>query len=313
MARFIINRALQTLPMLLLVAILAFALSNASSGDVAEITLRTQGIEVTPSILAATREAMGLNRPLHVQFWNWLRKAARLDFGISYQSRKPVSDEIALRFPATLRLSLAATLLSLIYSVPIAVLAARYKDSALDQAVRVATTGGVVIPDFWLGLMLLYLFGVYLKIVPVITGSENRYILLPAFTLSVTYGSTYIRILRANLIELKSAGFIRAARARGLGETAALVRHGLRNAVLPLATLLGINFGRLLGGQIACETVFSWNGIGKFAIESIRLKDLPVIQAYLLVVALTYIAINLILDVIYMFIDPKIRVGRETS
>jgi peptide/nickel transport system permease protein len=313
MANFIIRRALQIFPMLLVVALLAFALSNASSGDVAEVTLRSQGIEVTDSVLAAAREEMGLDKPLPVQFLNWLGKAVRLDFGISFQSKKPVADEIALRFPATVKLALAATLLSLLYAVPVAVLAARYKDSVFDHSVRVLTTGGSVMPDFWLGLMLLYLFAVQLRLVPVISGNRLEYVFLPAFTLSVTYGATYIRILRADLIELQSSGFIKAARARGLGETAALVRHGLRNAALPLATLWGVNFGRLLGGQIACETIFSWNGIGKFAVESIRLKDLPVIQAYLVVVALTYIIINLALDLIYMLIDPKIKLGKESG
>ncbi|MDR2349841.1 MAG: ABC transporter permease, partial [Deltaproteobacteria bacterium] len=249
MTKFIINRLLQIIPMLLLVSVLAFALSNASSGDVAQTILRARGLEVHEASIAIIREEMGLNDPIPVQYWKWLKKAARLDFGISFQSRKPVSYEIGLRFPATLKLTLVATLFSLLYSIPIAILAARYKDTVFDHAVRVVSTGGAVIPDFWLGLMLLYLFGVYMKIVPVISGSKFSNIFLPAFTLSVTYGATYARILRGNLIELKDAPFVKAARARGLSETQALVRHALRNAVLPLVTLIGINFGRLLGGS----------------------------------------------------------------
>ncbi|MDR1041514.1 MAG: ABC transporter permease [Deltaproteobacteria bacterium] len=313
MLKYTVNRLLQLIPMLLVVSVLAFALSNASSGDVAEITLRSQGIEVNERNIAVLREEMGLNDPLPVQYANWLKKAVRLDFGRSFQSKKPVSDEILQRFPATLKLALTATLLSILYSVPIALAAALYKDSPFDHLVRVGSTGGAVIPDFWLGLMLLYLLGVHLKIVPIISGDSMRNILLPAFTLSVTYGATYIRVLRANLIEIRHEPFMKAAAARGLSAWGALLRHGLKNAVLPLVTLIGINFGRLLGGQIACESIFSWNGIGKFAIESIRLKDLPVIQAYLIVVAVTYIIINLILDILYMFIDPKIKLGREQS
>ncbi|MDR2406249.1 MAG: ABC transporter permease [Deltaproteobacteria bacterium] len=313
MLKYTYNRLLQLIPMLFVVSVLAFALSNASSGDVAEITLRTRGIQVTPEAIASARTEMGLDDPLPVQYFKWLKKAVVLDFGTSFQTKKPVSEEIGRRFPATLELALMATLLSLVYTLPIALLSARYKDSFLDHGVRILCAGGVVIPDFWLGLMLLYFFGVFLNVVPVISGSEFKNIFLPAFTLSVSYGATYIRILRSNLIEVRFSAFIKAARARGLSEGAALLKHGLKNAVLPLMTLLGLNFGRLLGGSIACETIFSWNGIGKFAIESIRLKDVPVIQAYLLVVAFTYIIINLLLDLCYMFIDPKIKLGKETS
>ncbi len=310
MKKYIVNRLIQILPMLLVVSVLAFTLSNVSSGDVAEITLRSQGIKVTERSLAATRAELGLNEPLPVQFFTWLGRAVRLDFGTSFQTRKPVIEEIFLRFPATLQLALAATLFSILYALPLAFFAARYKDSLFDHSVRLVSTAGAVIPNFCLGLVLLYFFGVWLRIVPVISGSKWQNIFLPAFTLSVTYGATYIRILRSNLIETRSSTYIKAARARGLSETAALWRHGLRNAVLPVITLVGLSFGRLLGGQIACETIFSWNGIGKFAVESIRLKDLPVIQAYLIVVALAYISINLVLDIVYMVVDPKIRLGR---
>ena len=295
--------------MLLIVSVLSFALSQASAGDVADITLRSRGLEVSEVNLAAIKEELGLNDTLPVQYWNWLVKALRFDFGQSFQTHKPVSQEIWLRFPATLKLALTATLLSILYALPIAVLAVRYKDSFVDHSIRVVSTAGATMPDFWLGLMLLYVFAIHLKIVPVISGSKWQNIFLPAFTLSVAYGATYIRILRGNLIEIQNTDYMKAARARGLGQSAALWRHGLRNAVLPLMTLIGLNFGRLLGGQIACETIFSWNGIGKFALDSIKLKDLPVIQGYLMIVALTYILINLLLDIIYVFIDPKIKLG----
>ncbi|MDR0620704.1 MAG: ABC transporter permease, partial [Deltaproteobacteria bacterium] len=248
-----------------------------------------------------------------IQYLNWLKNALRLDFGRSFQTKRPVSEEIAQRFPATLKLALAATILSILYSVPIALLAALRKDRPIDHLIRVGSAAGAVIPDFWLGLTLLYFFGVWLKLVPVISGSKLQNIFLPAFTLSLTYGATYIRVLRGNLIEVASSAYVKAARARGLSQASALARHGLRNATLPMVTLVGINFGRLLGGQIACETIFSWNGIGKFAFESIQAKDLPVIQAYLVVVALTYIVINLALDLLYMFIDPKIKLGLEPA
>ncbi|WP_188397716.1 nickel ABC transporter permease [Sporomusa sp. GT1] len=305
--KFIVKRLLQIIPMLIIVTVLAFALSNMSSGDVAEITLRSQGLEVTEKNIAAVREELGLNAPLPVQYGNWLMKAAVFDFGISFQTQKPVADEILSRYPATLKLAIAAMLISVLLAIPIALISARYKDSLLDHFFRVWSTVSVTIPDFWLGLMLLYIFAVQLKIVPVVSGSKLENILLPAFTLSVHYAAIYTRMLRNNLIEINNYDYVRAARARGLSKNAALLKHGLKNAVLPCITLIGVDFGKLLAGQFACETIFSWNGIGKFAIESITLKDLPVIQGYIMIVAITYIAINLLLDILYLYIDPKIQ------
>lgn len=303
----ILKRLLQIIPMLIIVTILAFALSNLSSGDVTEITVRSHGLEVNEKNIAIFREELGLNVPLHIQYINWLKKATKLDFGISFQTKKPVSDEILSRFPATLKLAIAATAISILFAIPIALISARYKDSPIDHLFRIISTAGAAMPDFWLGLILLYLFAIKLDLVPVISGSKLQYIVLPAFTLSVNYGATYIRVLRSNLIEINNYDFMKAARARGLSQNATLMRHGLKNAILPCITLIGVNFGRLLAGQFAVETIFSWNGIGKFAVDSIKLKDLPVIQGYIVIVAGTFIVINLLLDILYLYMDPKIQ------
>jgi peptide/nickel transport system permease protein len=305
--KLILKRLLQIIPMLIIVTILAFALSNMSSGDVAEVTIRSQGLEVTEKNVAAAREELGLNAPLYIQYINWLKKAAKFDFGISFQTKKPVSDEILSRFPATLKLAIAATVISILFAIPAALISARYKDSLIDHLFRIASTFGATLPDFWLGLMLLYVFAVQLNIFPVISGNKLQNIFLPAFTLSVNYGAIYMRVLRNNLIEITNYDYMRAARARGLSRNAVLLKHGLKNAVLPCITLIGVDFGKLLAGQFACETIFSWNGIGKFAIDSIKLKDLPVIQGYIMIVAVTFIAVNLLLDILYLYIDPKIQ------
>ncbi|BBB89438.1 MAG TPA: ABC transporter permease [Methylomusa anaerophila] len=305
--KFILKRLFQIIPMLIIVTILAFALSNMSAGDVAEITIRSQGLEVTEKNIAAVREELGLNEPLPVQYMNWLIKAVKFDFGLSFQTRQPVTDEILSRYPATLKLAIAAMFIAVLIAIPTALISARYKDSFLDHFFRIWSTIGATIPDFWLGLMLLYIFAVQLKLVPVISGSKFENILLPAFTLSAHYSAIYIRILRNNLIEINNCDYVRAARARGLSKNAVLLKHGLKNAVLPCITLIGVDFGKLLAGQFACETIFSWNGIGKFAVESIKLKDLPVIQGYIIIVAITYIVINLLLDILYVYIDPKIQ------
>lgn len=302
------RRLAQVIPVLLIASALAFALSAMSAGDTAEATLRGQGIVPTPESVAAAREELGLNRPLPLQYLAWAGRALRGDFGVSFQTGLPVLGEIMSRFPATVMLSLAATVLSVALAVPLAVLAARFKGTILDHGLRVVTTAGIAMPDFWLGMILLYVFAVRLRLAPVISGSDPRAILLPALTLGIGYGAMYARILRASLIELRGSGFMRAARARGLGETAALMRHGLKNAAPPCMALVGVNFGKLLGGQFACETIFSWNGIGKFAVDSIKLKDLPVIQGYIVIAAATYITINLLLDILYLHMDPKIAI-----
>jgi peptide/nickel transport system permease protein len=306
--RFILSRILQMIPILLIVSMLAFVLSNMSQGDVASITIRSQGQEVTAESLAAVREELGLDKPLPLQYLNWLKKVARLDFGLSFQTKKPVTEEVFRRFPATLKLAVAATLISILFAIPSALLCARYRNSPFDHVFRILSACGTTIPDFWLGLMLLYAFAVKLHLVPVVSGNKWQNIFLPAFTLSVNNGSTYIRMLRENLIKVRGMDYMRAARARGLSEMEAFLRHGIKNAMLPCITLIGVNFGKLLAGQFACETIFSWNGIGKFAVDSIRLKDIPVIQGYILVVAVTFILINLLLDIIYLYIDPKIQI-----
>lgn len=305
-AKLVLNRILQIIPILLIVTILAFVLSNVSAGDVASVTLQSRGVQVTEENLEAVREELGLHEPLPVQYWNWLKKAVCFDFGNSFQTNRPVSEEILSRFPATLKLALAATLISLLMAIPLAVSSARYKDSLFDHAVRAISSIAATMPDFWLGLMLLYLFAVEWKIAPVISGSRTENILLPAFTLSVANTAAYTRVLRSNLLDAARGDYIIAARARGLGKSMALMKHGLKNALLPLITLVGINFGKMLSGQVAVETIFSWNGIGQFAVNCMKQKDLPVIQGYIVVVSITYILINLILDLIYMVIDPRI-------
>lgn len=242
-----------------------------------------------------------------MQYLDWLGRAIRFDFGTSFISKKPVIEEVLSRFPNTLYLALIATAMAMAIAIPIAMLSAKWKGSILDHGLRVLTTGAATLPDFWMGLMLLYAFGVSMGIVPVIAGSSIGNIFLPAFTLSISYAAIYTRMLRSNLIEVMQSHYIKAARAKGLGQWGAMVKHGLKNAVLPCVTLVATNFGSMLSGAYAVEMIFSWNGIGKYAIESVKAKDFPVIQCYLIAVALSYILVNLIVDVLYAYIDPKIK------
>lgn len=305
----LLKRVAQLVPILLIVTMLAFWLSNVSAGDVATITLQNKGVVPTEESLAAIREELGLNDPLPVQYLNWFKKACRFDFGISFQSNRPVAEEIFSRFPATLALAVTASLLSIFIAVPVALLAARYRNGAVDHIIRVGSSVGATLPDFWIGLMLLYLFGVKLKIAPVVAGNKLENILLPAVTLSIQYASSYTRVLRENLVEIRHLDYMKAARARGLSEIMTLVRHGLKNAMLPVVTLVGVDFGKLVAGAVAIETIFSWNGIGQYAISSMKVKDLPVVQGYIMIVLLAYVSVNLILDILYMYIDPRIEVS----
>ena len=307
MARFILKRILQIIPMLLVVTIFAFCLSNLASGDIAEISIRSSGGQVTPENLAQARIDLGLDQPLVIQYFNWLGKAVRFDFGNSFISGKPVINEIMSRFPNTLYLVLIASIMAIVIAVPIALLSARYSGSILDQGLRVVTTIGATMPEFWLGLLLLYVVAIHLGIVPVIAGSNIANIFLPAFTLCLSYSAVYVRMLRTNLIEVRRSNYFKAARSKGMSEGSAMVRHGLKNAILPCVTLIATNFGGMISGGFAVETIFSWNGVARYAIESVKAKDIPVIECYLLLVALAYIIVNLIVDIIYQYIDPKIK------
>ena len=310
MARFILKRILQIIPMLLVVTIFAFCLSNLASGDIAEISIRSSGGQVTPENLAQARIDLGLDQPLVIQYFNWLGKAVRFDFGNSFISGKPVINEIMSRFPNTLYLVLIASIMAIVIAVPIALLSARYSGSILDQGLRVVTTIGATMPEFWLGLLLLYVFAIHLGIVPVIAGSNIANIFLPAFTLCLSYSAVYVRMLRTNLIEVRRSNYFKAARSKGMSEGSAMVRHGLKNAILPCVTLIATNFGGMISGGFAVETIFSWQGIGQLAVEAVGRKDYPVIQAIILWLGVLYVAVNFLVDLSYSLLDPRVRLGK---
>ena len=304
---YILKRIALIIPMLIVISILAFALSNLSSGDVASIAIRNEGGIVNDVTLEAKREELGLNKPLPVQYLNWLGKAIQLDFGNSFTTKKPVIYEIGRRFPATLELALMAALIAVVCAVPFALISVHYKDKLPDFLIRVFTTIGATMPNFWLGLLLLYFFAIQLGIAPVISGSKFSNIFLPAFVMSLEHMALYTRLLRGSIIQVMDTGYIKAARTKGLTYRAVMLKHALRNAVLPCLTLLATNLSGLICGSFTIETIFSWNGIGKFAVESVRAKDLPVVEGYIVAVALTYILVNLIMDIVYSYVNPKIK------
>mgnify|MGYP002516106222 FL=1 len=310
-ANFVIKRLLLVIPLLIVISVLAFILSNLSSGDVASVAIRNEGGIVNDITLAAKREELGLNKPLAVQYLNWLQKAIRLDFGTSFTTKKPVIYEIGRRFPATLALAVTATLIAVICALPLALISAGHPGKIIDHIIRFFTLIGATMPNFWLGLMLLYFFAIQLGVVPVISGNKLSNIFLPAFVMSLEHMALYTRLLRGSILQVMDSGYIRAARTKGLSYHAVMMKHALRNAVLPCMTLIATNLSGLICGSFAIETIFSWNGIGKFAVESVKAKDLPVVEGYIVTVALTYIVINLIMDILYSYINPKIQLGRN--
>lgn len=306
---FIVRRLLLAIPMLLVVTIVAFILSHIATGNIAAITIQKEGGIVTEQTIAAAEAELGLDQPLPVQYFRWLKKAVRLDFGESYISKKPVAQEILSRFPATLALAFTATCIAFLIGLIAAVLSVIYHGKAMDSMIRLLTILGATMPNFWVGMLLLYLFAINLNIIPVISGSNLSCIWVPALTLSLEHAALYTRLLRSSLLDAMNSNYIKVARTKGLSRTGAMLKHGLKNAILPCMTLVAVNFGGLLCGSFSVETIFSWNGIGMYAVQSVKAKDLPVIQGYMIAVAISYIVINLMVDVIYVYIDPKIKLS----
>lgn len=308
-SRFILYRILQIIPMLLIASVLAFGLAQASRGEIANSIIRNRGLQATPETLQAVNQELGLDRPLVEQYLSWLGDAVRLDFGESFVSGESVMAEIASRFPNTLYLAIVTTIISILIGICFAVISAKKHNRLPDHLIRVFSTCGATIPDFVLALLFLYIFAITLHIAPVISGSEPQNVILPAITLAIPLGAEYTRLIRADLINVMDRDYIKTARAKGLSENQALLKHGLKNAILPSITLIGSNLGYLLAGSFTCETIFSWNGIGKFIYESVKVKDLPVIQAFIVIVSVTFILLNLLIDILYAYLDPKIKMN----
>lgn len=306
MRLYLLKRLLYLFPVMLGVSIITFGLINLAPGDPAELILRAGGMESTRQAVEALRQELGLNEPVHVRYCRWLWDALHLDLGKSFSTGRPVAEEILSRFPATLELTVAALGVMVLLAVPAGILAALYRHAFLDHLSRFAALLGASLSGFWLGLMLIY-FSVRMGIFPVMGRGGLRHLVLPAVTLGFGMAAVYARILRAGMLEVLGQEYIKAARARGLRERWVIGRHALKNALLPAVTLFGMSFGHLLGGAVIVETIFAWPGVGKFAVDSIFNKDYPVIQGYALFMAVVFVLANLMVDLVYGLLDPRIR------
>lgn len=301
------SRLLHVATVLFGVSLITFSLMHLAPGDPAEIMLRADGVQPTREAVEALRQSLGLDAPLHTQYAKWLGRVLQLDLGTSLTTERPVTEELLSRLPATAWLTLCAILVAAVLSLPLGTAAGLYPGSLLDRLSRVVSLVSVSMPAYWLGLLLLFYGAVRMKWFPV-AGMDGPFsVTLPAVTLGFGMAGVYIRLIRTGMLDVLARPYIRAARARGLWEGAVIVRHALRNALLPSATLLGLQIGALLGGSVIVETMFAWPGIGKFAVEAIYAKDYVVIQGYVLLTALIVVAVNLAVDLGYRLLDPRIK------
>ncbi len=307
LTRYIARRALYLVPVWFGVSLLAFSLANLAPGDPAELMLiRQTGQAPAAAEVAQLRKELGLDGPVVVRYARWLAGVATGDLGVSYRTGTPVLDLLAGRFPSTLQLALPALLLAILVAVPLGALAAVRRDSVGDHIARLAALAGASIPGFVLAYLLILLFAVTLRLLPVAGAEGWRFLVLPVLTLGLGEAAALVRLTRANMLEVLGEDYVRTARAKGVRRRAVLVRHALRNALNPVITLSGVRFGRLLGGAAIVETIFARPGIGKTVVDAIQDRDYPVIQGFVLFAGTVFLLANLIVDVLYPMFDPRL-------
>ena len=299
----VLTRLASALVVVLGVCTLVFALIHLVPGDPVEAML---GERAQAADRAALRSALGLDRPLWDQYWSYLTGLLRLDLGTSFLDQRPVTAILTERLPATLRLAAAALGIALVIALPLGVLAARFRGRAVDSAAMTLSLVGISIPNFWLGPLLILVFSLWLGWTPVSGDQAPLGIVLPALTLGTALAAILARMVRASMLEVLGEDYVRTARAKGLGEAAVLWRHALRNAWLPVLTVIGLQLGGLLAGAVITETVFAWPGIGSLLVESIKARDFPVVQGCVLLISLAYVVVNTLTDLAYAWIDPRI-------
>lgn len=300
----IFERLLSVLSVVFGVLLLTFLLIHLVPGDPVEVML---GESATAADSAALREELGLTQPLIVQFGTYLRKLAHGDFGQSIHTKTPIRTLIQERYPATIKLALVSLALGLIIGIPMGIVAALHAGHWQDFVITIISVRFSAMPAFWLGPLLMLLLAVWLGLLPVSGMEHPASIVLPALTLGFGLSAILTRMTRTSLLEVLNDDYIRTARAKGLSERTVILRHALRAALLPIITIVGLQMGSLLAGTVITETIFSWDGIGRLLVESIEKRDYPVTQACVLLIALSYVLINLMTDVLYRLADPRMR------
>jgi ABC-type dipeptide/oligopeptide/nickel transport system permease component len=304
MARYLVRRLLLTVPVLLGVATLVFALIHLVPGDPAQAML---GEGATQEEVNKLRTSLGLDRPLATQYAGFLKGLLRGDLGQSFRYNTPVTRQIRDKLPNTAVLAFAAMGVAIIFAVPLGIVAAVFKGRAADHAAMTAALVGISMPNFWLGPLLAILFAVYLGWLPVSGSGTAAHLVLPAVTLGAALSAILARMTRASLLEELRELYVLAARSRGLSGVRAVLHHAFRNSLIPVVTIIGLQFGAVLTGTIITETIFAWPGLGRLLIQAINYRDYPLVQGCILFISVTYVAMNLLTDLTYGFLDPRIR------
>jgi len=303
---YIGKRMIAIIPIVFIATLVTFALIHISPVDPAEAYLTAAHIYPTPELLAQKRHEFGLDQPLLTQYAHTIQKIAKLDFGTSYLTNKPVWDEVKLRLPATAELAFWSMLLSALVSIPLGILAAVYKNSWIDMVSRAISYIGASIPQFWLGYLLIFFFSVKLDWLPVEGRGSWENLVLPTITLSLILIAVYTRLLRSSVLEQLQETYVQYARTRGIRERVIMLKHVLKIAISPLITGMGMSMGKLLTGTIIVEQVFSWPGFGRYFVDAIFNRDIPVIQCYVFLAACLFIVCNLLVDLVQLYMDPRI-------
>jgi peptide/nickel transport system permease protein len=306
MARYILSRMVLTIPVLFGVLLLTFSMLHLVPGDPVRAMFIDSG-GASEEQLARIRAQLGLDQPLPVQFYNYLMGVLRGDLGRSIMTNQPVLGQIIDKFPATFQLTVAAMSVALVLGLSLGVIAAVNRGRFLDRLTMLVSLSGVSIPSFWLGLMLIYTFSVQLAWVPIVGGEWWLQLILPSVALGLQASAVIARLVRTNLLEVLNEPYVVTARAKGLGDRLVLFRHAMRNALLPVVTIVGLQFGTLLSGAVIVEAVFARQGIGRILVDALQGRDFPTAQGAVLVVALIYVVVNVLVDIIYSVIDPRIR------
>lgn len=306
MFHYVARRLLHLIPVLLGISFLVFLLVHLVPGDPVRVMLADAG---SPEQVERMRRQLGLDRPIYVQYASFVVRAAQGDFGRSIHTRRPVAQEIAFRIPYTVRLAVAATLVAVAMGVVLGAIAAMHHQSALDYGTMVVALAGVSLPNFWLGLVLILVFSLHLRWLPPAGADSLLHLILPAITLGTSSSAIIARLTRSSMLEVLRQDYIRTARAKGVGPRRLVYRHALKNAMIPVVSIVGMQFASLLGGAVIVETVFGWPGIGRLAVDAIFTRDIPVIQAVVLVAAVIFVFMNLLVDLLYGLLDPRIRYG----
>ena len=308
MHRYLIRRLLLTIPVLLGVATLVFSLIHFIPGDPAQAML---GEGAAPEDVAQLRERLGLDRPLIVQYGSFLQGLARGDLGVSLRNDQPVLQQILERMPATAELAFASMAVAILIALPLGIIAAVWRGTAVDFSAMTLSLVGISVPNFWLGPLLAIVFAVELGWLPVGGRGTLAHLVLPAITLGAALAAILARMTRASLLEELREPYVLAARAKGVSRSRAVLHHAFRNSLIPIVTILGLQFGVVLTGAVITETIFAWPGIGRLLIQSISFRDYPTVQGCVLLIAVTYVGVNLLTDLTYGFLDPRIRVDKS--